>query len=64
MFMEVNYFMFAGTCGRKIAVGEKSIIFMSVTFQNLDQNTCNVRLATHLQVDLPSKIKSDRQIIV
>jgi hypothetical protein len=30
-------------------VGEKSIIFRSVTFQN----SCNTGLITHLQVDLP-----------
>jgi hypothetical protein len=36
-------------------VGEKRIIFSSVTFQNLVQNSCNVGLVTHLQVDLPLK---------
>jgi hypothetical protein len=39
--------------GARLDVGEKSIIFRSVTFQNLVQNSCNVGLVTHLQVGLP-----------
>jgi hypothetical protein len=39
--------------GPRLDVGEKNIIFKSVTFQNLVQNSCNVGLVTHLQVDLP-----------
>jgi hypothetical protein len=39
--------------GARLDVGEKRIIFRSVTLQNLVQNSCNDGLVTHLQVDLP-----------
>jgi hypothetical protein len=39
----------------RLNVGEKSIIFRNVTFQNLVHNSCNTRHVTHLQVDLPLK---------
>jgi hypothetical protein len=51
--MKGNYLMFMGTHVRYIDMDEKSIIFRSVTFQNLVQNPCNIGLVTHLQVDLP-----------
>jgi hypothetical protein len=51
--MEGNYLMFVSTRGYWIDVDEKSIIFRSVTFQNLVQNSCNIGLVMHLQVDLP-----------
>jgi hypothetical protein len=44
----------------RLDVGEKSIIFRSVTFQNLVHNSYNVRLVTHLQVDLPWNLNSAR----
>jgi hypothetical protein len=34
--------------GARLDVAEKSIIFRSVTFQNLVQNSCNARLVTHM----------------
>jgi hypothetical protein len=42
--------------GARLDVCEKRIIFRSVTFQNLVQNSCNAGLVTHLQVDLPAKM--------
>jgi hypothetical protein len=42
--------------GTRLDVGEKRIIFGSVTFQNLVYNSCNASLVTHLQVDLPSNL--------
>jgi hypothetical protein len=39
--------------GTRFDVGEKRIIFGSVTFQNLVHNLCNAGFETHLQVDLP-----------
>jgi hypothetical protein len=48
VFIEGNYLIFVGTHGRYIYVGEKSIIFRSVTFQNLVQNSYNAGLVTHL----------------
>jgi hypothetical protein len=51
--MEGNYLMFVGTHEQYIDVDEKSIIFSSVIFQNVVQNSCNAGLVTHLQVDLP-----------
>jgi hypothetical protein len=39
--------------GVRLDVGEKSIIFRSVTFQNIVQKSYNGGLVTHLQVDLP-----------
>jgi hypothetical protein len=60
VFMEGNYLMFVGTCGRLIDMGEKSIIFRSVTFQNLVQNSCNTGLVTHMQVDLPWNLNLSR----
>jgi hypothetical protein len=53
VFMEGNYLMFVGTHEQYIDVDEKSIIFSSVIFQNVVQNSCNTGLVTHLQVDLP-----------
>jgi hypothetical protein len=44
----------------RLDMGEKSIIFRSVTFQNVVQNTCNTRHVTHLQVELSRKLKSTR----
>jgi hypothetical protein len=44
----------------RLDVGEKRIIFESVTFQNLVHNSCNDGLVTHLQVDLPSNLESVR----
>jgi hypothetical protein len=44
--------------GARLDVGEKRIIFWSVTFQNLVHNSCNAGLVTHLQEDLPSNLKS------
>jgi hypothetical protein len=41
--------------GGRPNLGEKSIIFGSVTLQNLVHNSCNARLVAHLQVDLPLK---------
>jgi hypothetical protein len=43
--------------GARLDVGEKRIIFGSVTFQNLVHNSCNDGLVTHLQVDHPSNHK-------
>jgi hypothetical protein len=48
VFIEGNYLIFVGTRGHYIYVGEKSIIFRSVTFQNLVQNSYDARLVTHL----------------
>jgi hypothetical protein len=44
----------------KLDIGEKRIIFRSVTFQNLVQNSYNAGLVTHLQVDLHSNLGSER----
>jgi hypothetical protein len=41
--------------GARLDVGEKRIILNNVTFQNLVQNSCNVSLVMHLQVNLPLK---------
>jgi hypothetical protein len=41
--------------GARPDMGEKNIIFCSITFQNLVHNLCNARLVMHLQVDLPLK---------
>jgi hypothetical protein len=60
VIMEGNYHMFMGTHGARLDMSEKSIIFSSVTFQNIVQNSCNTGLVTHLQVDLPWKLKSAR----
>jgi hypothetical protein len=38
--------------GGSLDVGEKSNIFQIITFQNVVQNSCNVDLVTHLQIDL------------
>jgi hypothetical protein len=38
--------------GARLDVGENSIIFRSITFQNLVHNSCNAMHVTHLQVDL------------
>jgi hypothetical protein len=38
----------------RLDVSEKSIIFRSITFQNLVYNSCNASHVTHLQ-DLPVK---------
>jgi hypothetical protein len=46
--------------GARVSMGDKRIIFMSVTFQNLVQNSCNTGLVTHLQVDLHSNLGSER----
>jgi hypothetical protein len=43
------------TQSARLNVGEKNIIFRSVTFQNLVHNSCNARHVTHLQVDLSLK---------
>jgi hypothetical protein len=48
--------MFVVHADARLDVGEKSIIFRSVTFQILVYSSCNARHETHLQVDLPSKI--------
>jgi hypothetical protein len=42
--------------GARLDVGEKRIIFGSVTVQNFIHNSCNVGHVTHLQVDLPSNL--------
>jgi hypothetical protein len=34
--------------GARLDVGEKRIIFVSVTFQNLVHNSCNAGLVMHL----------------
>jgi hypothetical protein len=34
--------------GARFDVGEKRIIFRSITFQNLVHNSCNIGLLTHL----------------
>jgi hypothetical protein len=41
--------------GARLDVGEKSIIFKSITFQNLVHNSYNARHVTHLLVDLSLK---------
>jgi hypothetical protein len=41
--------------GARLNVGEKSIIFRSVTFQILVHNSYNARYLTHMQVDLSLK---------
>jgi hypothetical protein len=46
--------------GARLDTGEKRIIFRSVTFQNLVQNSCNARLVTHLRVDLTWNLESER----
>jgi hypothetical protein len=37
--------------GARLVVDEKKIIFRSVTFQNVVQNSYNTQLVTHLQVN-------------
>jgi hypothetical protein len=44
----------------RLDVDEKKIIFRSIIFQNLVLNSCNAGLVTHLQVDLPWYLNSDR----
>jgi hypothetical protein len=46
--------------GARLDVDEKNIIFRSVTFQNVVENPYNADLVTHMQVDLPWKLKSAR----
>jgi hypothetical protein len=46
--------------GARLDVDEKNIIFRSVTFQNIVENPYNTDLVTHMQVDLPWKLKSAR----
>jgi hypothetical protein len=46
--------------GTRLDVDEKNIIFRSVTFQNVVENPYNADLVTHMQVDLPWKLKSAR----
>jgi hypothetical protein len=48
VLMEGDYLMSAVHMGTRVGVGEKIIIFRSVTFQNLVQNSYNVGLVTHL----------------
>jgi hypothetical protein len=48
--------------GYLMSAGEKRISFRSVRFQNLVQNSCNVGLIMHLQVDLHSNLVSERKI--
>jgi hypothetical protein len=49
IFVAIDY----GSClwvhvGTRLDIGEKNIIFRSITFQNVVQNSSNAGLATHL----------------